>query len=87
VTRTTRLREPAGGWQPQQRIGVQAAIRHYTLDAAYANFDEKQLGSISKGKLADFVLLSRDILQEDPLDARVLLTVMNGRETWRAVNW
>jgi hypothetical protein len=87
VTRTTRLREPAGGWQPQQRIGVQAAIRHYTLDAAYANFDEKQLGSISKGKLADFVMLSRDILQEDPLDARVLLTVMNGRETWRAVNW
>lgn len=87
VTRTTRQREPAGGWQPHQRIGVKAAIRHYTLDAAYANFDELKLGSVSEGKLADFVVLSRDILHEDPLDTRVLLTVMNGRETWRAGQW
>ena len=87
VTRTTRQRQPAGGWQPHQRIGVKAAIRHYTLDAAYANFDEMQLGSITVGKLADVVVLSRDILHEDPLEARVLLTLMNGRETWRAAEW
>lgn len=84
VTRTTRAGTPEGGWQPQQRIGVAAAIRHYTLDAAFADFDERHLGSITPGKLADFVVLSHDILHEDPLAARVLLTVMNGRATWRA---
>jgi predicted amidohydrolase YtcJ len=87
VTRTTRQREPAGGWYPAQRIDVKAAIRHYTLDAAYANFDERRLGSITRGKLADFVVLSRDILTEDPLQTDVLLTVMNGRETWRAAEF
>ena len=87
VTRQTRQGTPAGGWFPQNRIGVEAALRHYTQDAAYASFDESQKGTITAGKYADFVVLSEDLLALPPerlLDAKVLLTVMSGRETYRA---
>ncbi len=89
VTRQTRAGTPAGGWYPQNRIGVEAALTHYTRDAAYAEFEESVKGTISPGKYADFVVLSRDILAIPPaelLDTRVLLTVMGGRETWRAAS-
>jgi predicted amidohydrolase YtcJ len=87
VTRQTAKGTPAGGWYPQNRIGVEAALRHYTQDAAYASFDESQKGTITPGKFADFVVLSEDLLALPPqrlLDAKVLLTVMSGRETYRA---
>jgi predicted amidohydrolase YtcJ len=87
VTRQTPQGTPAGGWYPQNRIGVEAALRHYTQDAAYASFDESQKGTITPGKFADFVVLSKDLLALPPerlLDAKVLLTVMSGRETYRA---
>lgn len=87
VTRQTPQGTPAGGWYPQNRISVEAALRHYTLDAAYASFDEFRKGTITPGKYADFVVLSEDILALPPerlLDAKVLLTVMGGRETYRA---
>jgi predicted amidohydrolase YtcJ len=87
VTRQTAQGTPAGGWYPQNRIGVEAALRHYTQDAAYASFDESQKGTITPGKFADFVVLSQDLLALAPerlLDAKVLLTVMSGRETYRA---
>jgi predicted amidohydrolase YtcJ len=88
VTRTTPAGTPAGGWYPENRISVEAALRHFTRDAAYASFEETQKGSISPGKLADFVVLSGDILTEKPehiLTTRVLLTVMGGRETFRTI--
>jgi predicted amidohydrolase YtcJ len=87
VTRQTPQGTPAGGWHPQNRISVEAALRHYTRDAAYASFDESRKGTITPGKYADFVVLSEDILALPPerlLDAKVLLTVMSGRETYRA---
>ena len=62
-------------------------MRHYTRDAAYASFDESRKGTIAVGKYADFVVLSGDILVMAPaelLETRVLLTVMGGRETYRA---
>jgi len=68
------------------RITVEAALRHYTRDAAYASFDEARKGSIAVGKYADFVVLSDDILAMAPqklLQVKVLLTVMSGRETYR----
>ena len=86
VTRQTRDGTPQGGWYPANRIGVEAALAHYTRDAAYASFDDSVKGTITAGKYADFVVLSRDILSipSDQLpDARVLLTVMGGRETFR----
>ncbi len=87
VTRQTPGGQPAGGWYPQNRITVEAALRHYTRDAAYACFDEHRKGTITPGKFADFVVLSRDILAIAPaelLATRVLLTVMGGRETYRS---
>ncbi len=87
VTRQTRDGQPPGGWYPQNRISVEASLRHYTRDAAYASFDESRKGTITPGKYADFVVLSRDVLAIPPrelLDTKVLLTVMGGRETYRA---
>jgi predicted amidohydrolase YtcJ len=87
VTRQTRDGKPDGGWHPHNRIGLETALLHYTRDAAHASFDETRTGTISAGKFADFVVLSRDILDGPPqqlLDTKVLLTVLRGRETWRA---
>jgi predicted amidohydrolase YtcJ len=87
VTRQTRDGKPDGGWHPHNRIGLETALLHYTRDAAYASFDETRTGTISAGKFSDFVVLSRDILDGPPqqlLDTKVLLTVLRGRETWRA---
>jgi predicted amidohydrolase YtcJ len=86
VTRMTPEGTPAGGWYPQGRISVEAALRHYTRDGAYATFEEKERGTLAAGKLADFVVLSRDILTAPPPDilkTKVLLTVMGGRDTYR----
>jgi len=86
VTRTTPEGTPAGGWYPEGRIGVEAALRHYTRDGAYASFDEDVRGTLAPGKLADFVVLSRDILtipSSEIKETRVLLTVMGGRDTYR----
>ena len=87
VTRTTPEGTPAGGWQPQERLTAEAALRHFTVDAAYASFDEDVKGTLAAGKLADFVVLSEDILAEPAerlLKVKVLLTVMDGRDTFRA---
>lgn len=87
VTRMTPLGTPAGGWYPQNRISAAAALRHFTRDGAYASFDENSRGTLAAGRLADFVVLSQDILSIPPseiLRTRVLLTVMGGRDTYRA---
>jgi predicted amidohydrolase YtcJ len=87
VTRTTPEGTPAGGWQPHERIGVEAALRHFTVDGAYASFEEHRKGRLAPGMLADLVVLSDDILTLPPsrlLEVRVRLTVMDGRDTYRA---
>ena len=87
VNRTTVEGTPAGGWYPANRISVEMALRHFTRDGAYASFEENDKGTLAAGKLADFVVLSKDILAIPPatlLSARVLLTVMGGRDTYRA---
>lgn len=87
VTRQTADGKPVGGWYPAGRISVEAALRHYTVDGAYATFDEAERGMLTKGKLADFVVLSQDLTAIDPMKIRqtkVLLTVMGGEDTWRS---
>ena len=87
VARKTPEGNPPEGHYPQHRISVEAALRHFTIDAAYASFDENVKGSITPGKFADFVVLSENILQSPPerlLQAKVLLTVMGGKDTYRA---
>jgi predicted amidohydrolase YtcJ len=86
VTRQTPQGTPKGGWYPDNRISVEAALRHYTRDGAYANFDEQKRGTLTPGKLADLVVLSKDILTIPPMDilkTKVLLTVMGGKDTYR----
>jgi predicted amidohydrolase YtcJ len=86
ATRTTPQGAPAGGWEPHGRISVEAALGHFTRDAAFASFDEEAKGTLAPGRLADFVVLSEDVLAGPPevlLRARVLLTVMGGQDTFR----
>ena len=86
VTRMTPEGTPPGGWYPAGRISIEAALRHYTRDGAYASFDEDIRGTLTAGKLADFVVLSKDLLTIPPTDilkTKVLLTVMGGKETYR----
>jgi predicted amidohydrolase YtcJ len=76
------------GWFPEQKITVPEAVEAYTLTSAYAAFEEKDKGSLEPGKLADFVVLSRDIFDPAERDriaeAAVLVTVVGGRVVYEA---
>ena len=83
VNRRTLDGKHPNGWFPEQRITVAEAVSAYTSGSAFAAFQEKDRGSIAVGKLADFVLLSRDIfaaVEKDKIaDTKVLLTVVGGK--------
>ena len=82
VTRMDKKGFPAGGWHPEQRLTVAQAIKAYTLNPAWAAHEEKIKGSISPGKLADMVVLSKDILAVAPaemLNTEVERTIMGGK--------
>lgn len=82
VTRQTVGGEPKTGWFPDERISIEDAIRAYTYNTAYANFEEKIKGSIEVGKLADLVVLSKNLLRVPPKDllaTEVVYTIVNGR--------
>ncbi|MBT8051555.1 MAG: amidohydrolase [Gammaproteobacteria bacterium] len=66
VTRQDLEGWPEGGWQPQQRLTREQALRGYTLDAAYAAFMEQEVGSLEPGKQADFIVIDRDIMTVPP---------------------
>ncbi len=86
ATRMTPQGTPVGGWYPAGRISVEAALRHYTRDAAYAAFRESDVGVLKPGLLADFVVLSDDILAVPPaqlLKTRVIRTVVGGRDAFK----
>jgi predicted amidohydrolase YtcJ len=70
------------GWVPEQKISVEEAVMAYTAGSAYAEFTEKEKGTLTPGKLADAVILSDDIFTIDPAEienARVVTTIMDGR--------
>ncbi len=82
VTRQTLDGKHPNGWMPEQKISIDEAVRAYTVGSAYAEFADKVKGTITPGKLADLVLLDRDIYTGDPAQidqAKVVLTVMDGR--------
>jgi predicted amidohydrolase YtcJ len=86
VTRRTTDGKHPNGWVPDQRILIEQAIRAYTLESAYAAYEEDDKGSLSKGKFADFVVLSHNLLEIDSaeiLDVRVEMTVVGGRTVYR----
>ena len=87
VTRQTLDGKHPDGWFPDQKITLDEAIRAYTVGSAYAEFAEHAKGALSPGKLADLVMLDRDLYRINPADidqARVLLTVVDGRVVWEA---
>ncbi len=86
VTRRTLDDKNPSGWIPEQKITVEEALRAYTINAARASFEEKIKGSLEKGKLADFVVLEKDITAIPPEDIRsvnVLLTVVGGKAVYQ----
>jgi predicted amidohydrolase YtcJ len=86
VTREMPDGTPAGGWYPEARISVAAAVQHFTKDAAFASFDEGDKGTLEVGKLADFAVLSDDIFSIPHArlhTVTIVLTVMGGQRTFR----
>ncbi|MGB2868911.1 MAG: amidohydrolase [Bacteroidota bacterium] len=82
VTRRTTDDANPNGWFPEQKISVEEAIEAYTINNAYAAFEENEKGSITEGKLADFVILEDDILKIDPgkiSTIQVAMTVVGGK--------
>lgn len=87
VTRRTLDDQNPDGWVPEQKITVEQALIAYTRNAAYASFDEKLKGTLTPGKLADFVVLSEDLRTVAPdqiRNVRVLNTWVGGKEVFRA---
>ena len=73
---------PTGGWQPQEKLTIQDAIRYHTYESAYAEFMEKEKGEIRAGMLADLVVHSKDLTTIEPkeiLTTEPLYTIFNGR--------
>jgi predicted amidohydrolase YtcJ len=90
VTRQTEEGEPVGGFVPQQRLSLEDAIRAYTLGAAFAGRREKTEGSLEPGKLADFIILDRDLFKIEPSEigkTEVLLTVIGGKAVYESPTW
>ena len=82
VTRRTIDDRNPGGWVPEQKITVEEALRAYTVGSAFASFDEGRKGTLARGKLADLVLIDRDlttIAPESIRDARITMTLVGGR--------
>jgi predicted amidohydrolase YtcJ len=87
VTRKTLSGQPEGGWFPQEKLTIEEAIKAYTLNTAYAGFEENIKGSLESGKLADFVILSDNLLTMDPdgiKDVSILMTVVGGKVVYEA---
>lgn len=79
--------QPEGGWHMEEAVSIHAALHAYTMGAAYAEFEETRKGSLTPGKLADFVVLSADPTAVAPprlLDIRVLRTFVGGEERYTA---
>jgi len=85
VTRQDATNWPPGGWYPEQVMTREEALRAMTIWPAYAAFQEKDLGSLSPGKYADFVVLDRDIMQvpaTEILRTRVISTYLGGKSVY-----
>jgi hypothetical protein len=77
---------PPGGWHPDQGLTVPEAVEAYTANPAFASYEEDRKGTITEGKLADLVVLSRDILAASPEGIRatqVDLTIFGGKVIYR----
>lgn len=81
VTRQTLQGTPEGGYEPDERMTREQALRSYTIEAAFGEFEEHVKGSIEVGKLADFTIFSKDIMtieSADILKTEIEMTVIGG---------
>ena len=86
VTRQDLEGKPEGGWFPLQKLTVAEAIRGFTLDAAYAAFEEDRRGTIDIGKFADLTIVRPDPTTNDPANipkTEVLYTIVNGEVAYK----
>jgi hypothetical protein len=86
VTRRTLDDKNPEGWIPEQKITVEDALRAYTIRAAFASFEERIKGSLEPGKLADFVVLEKDITSIPPAEIKsvaVLMTCVGGKTIFK----
>lgn len=87
TTRRTLDGKNPNGWIPEQKISVEEAVRAYTAGSAYAEFSEDVKGTIAPGKLADLVILSKDIFTLAPAEietVNVVMTIVDGRVVYEA---
>ena len=80
-------KEPGNVLAPQEKVSVEAAIRAVTINAAWQCFSEHEIGSLEKGKLADFVLLESDprkVKSIEISDIKVSETWMNGKQVFKS---
>jgi predicted amidohydrolase YtcJ len=86
ATRRTLDGEHPDGWVPRQKISVEESLKAYTIDAAYAGFSEASLGSLETGKLADMVVLERnlfDVPSEELNSVPIAATIVGGKVMYR----
>jgi predicted amidohydrolase YtcJ len=87
VTREFPEGGPEGGWFPEEKISLEKAIEFYTLGSAYAEFQEDVKGSIREGKLADLVVLDKNLFEIPPreiLDTKPYMTIVGGKIVYKA---
>lgn len=81
INRVMNDMEPAGGWNPQEKVSLETALRNYTYNGAYSNFHEKELGSLEVGKYADIICLGKNPFREEKLsikDIKNFMTMVAG---------
>jgi predicted amidohydrolase YtcJ len=86
VTRKTLKGEPEKGYEPEEKMTREQALRSYTLDAAYGAFQENIKGSIESGKLADFTVFSQDMMtvpENELLTTSVVMTIIGGKVVYK----
>ncbi|MEW5976850.1 MAG: amidohydrolase [Acidobacteriota bacterium] len=87
VTRRTLDGKNPEGWVPHEKVSVEQALRCYTVNNAYAAFEEHLKGSLEAGKLADLIVLDRDLFRIPPeaiAQTGVLFTIVDGRVVYQA---
>ena len=85
ITRQTLDNKNLGGWVPEQKVNIEQALTAYTQNGAYSSFDENIKGTLEPGKLADFVILSENLLTIKPeklKDVKVLQTYVGGKQAF-----
>jgi predicted amidohydrolase YtcJ len=85
VTRRTLDDKNPEGWVPEQKISVEESLKAYTINGAFASFEEDIKGSLEKGKLADFVVMEKDLFSipaSEIRNVRILQTYVGGKKIY-----